>query len=279
MTDPEDLRRALVAAAAAGAGGTPEPPADGPAAALRRMSRAVARLLHADGAVVTGTPDDGVAVATDPLAARLAELEEVVGDGPAVRAPGAGQSVTVLLGAPWPSGVPALDAAAAEAGLPAVTVRAWPVRSRGRAVGVLLLHTTLPPAPVPTPRWPGGGDAEPHGVALVPEADGQLLADALAPALLALLCDERDRPAHVDRAVGMVVAQTGLPPEDARALLRARAWADGQRLTDTAAAVLDRRTRLAGPGTGRGTDRPGGTGRTDPDDDGGDDGRPGTAPA
>jgi hypothetical protein len=44
----------------------------------------------------------------------------------------------------------------------------------------------------------------------------------------------------------MVVAQTGRPPHDAHALLRARAWAEGVRLADVAADVLDRRTAFGG---------------------------------
>jgi len=243
VTDPEDLRRALAAASA-----DPCPGASGeePATALVRLCRAVASLLGADGAaaVGSGTPEGGVAAATGPVGALLTELEELVGDGPGTRALAAPQSLTVRLGdAARPSGIPALDVAAAEVGLPAVVVRAWPIRSSARCVGALVVHTVLPPSPVPTPRR--SEEPVPQGVAAVVEEDGQVLADALAPAVRAVAPDPDGAADRLDRAVGMVVAQTGLPPEDARALLRARAWADGQRLADAAAAVLERRTRLA----------------------------------
>lgn len=250
MTDPEHLRRALAATAAA-AGRARDAPEQGTVAALERLCGAVATLLGADGAAAVGAgpaaAERRVGVATDPVAARLVEIEELVGDGPGTRAArGAGQSVTVRLGdAHRPSGVPALDAAAAGACLPAVVVRAWATRAAGRCVGALVLHSALPPAAVPAPRLPGPQEPEPRGVLLVPEADGQVLADALAPALYALARDEGGAGDRVDRAVGMVVAQTGLPPADARTLLRARAWADGLRLDDAASAVLERRTRLA----------------------------------
>jgi hypothetical protein len=262
VTDPDELRRALDACAARRPGARDE----GPVAWLERLCGAVATLLGADGAAgvaaAGGPAGRRVAVPTGPVAARLVEIEELVGDGPGTRAArGSGQSVTVRLGdAGRPSGLPEIESAVVGSGLPAVEVRAWPVRTAGRCVGALVLHTVLPAPGVPTPRWPGDDAPQPRGVALVAEADGQVLADALAPALLAVASGTEGAggasspggPPHagdagdrLDRAVGMVVAQTGLPPEDARALLRASAWADGQRLDDAATAVLERRTRLA----------------------------------
>lgn len=161
-----------------------------------------------------------------------------MGDGPAVRAFREVRPVTAVLGADTP--VPASLAAfgAAAAGIPGdgrpLVVRAWPVRAARGPVAVLAVHGGAgSPDGRDGPGRPGTADDP-----------GQVLADALAPALLAAPEPPGDGP--VQRAVGMVVAQTGRPPHDAHALLRARAWAEGVRLADVAADVLDRRTAFGG---------------------------------
>jgi hypothetical protein len=235
VTDRHDLLLALARAVArqrAGAG--PE-----------GLCRAAVALLGADGGSVTCAPAEpaGATVcATDEVAARLADLEEVVGDGPAVRAFREGRPVTAVLGADTP--VPASLAAfgAVAAGIPGdgrpLVVRAWPVRAARGPVAVLAVHGAAgSPDGAAGPEGrdgPGGPGTDP----------GQVLADALAPALLG--APEPSGEGPVQRAVGMVVAQTGRPPHDAHALLRARAWAEGVRLADVAADVLDRRTAFGG---------------------------------
>lgn len=237
MTDRHDLLLALARAVArqrAGAG--PE-----------GLCRAAVALLGAEGGSVTCAPAEparATVCATDDVAARLADLEEVVGDGPAVRAFREGRPVTAVLGAdaPVPASLAAFGAAAADIpghGRPLV-VRAWPVRAARGPVAVLAVHGAAggPDGAAGTdgrdePAGPGTGDDP-----------GQVLADALAPALIGAAEPPGDGP--VQRAVGMVVAQTGRPPHDAHALLRARAWAEGVRLADVAADVLDRRTAFGG---------------------------------
>ncbi|WP_282944192.1 ANTAR domain-containing protein [Cellulomonas endometrii] len=86
-------------------------------------------------------------------------------------------------------------------------------------------------------------------------ADGQVLADALAPVLLGVAALGASDRADLHLAIGMVVGQTGLPPEDAHALLRGRAWSQDQRLADVVRQVLDRRVTFPRPD---GPDRPAG---------------------
>lgn len=211
-----------------------------------RLCRAAVELLGARGAALTCAPTQPTryaACVTDDVAARLDEIEEMVGDGPAARAVRDGRSVGTVLGAD------PLAALAAHAAPPAapddrlpvfavlaaevvaedgpVAVRSWPVRSRGAAVAALTVHGI-----------PGSRGTE-------AVADGQVLADALAPALVNPGGD-LGRRTRVQRAVGMVVAQTGLDPADAAAMLRARAWSEGVRVGDLAGAVLARGITFAG---------------------------------
>jgi hypothetical protein len=209
------------------------PPAE-PLAA--RMCRAVVELLDADGGAVTCAPTEDsrfTACATDPLASRLGDLEEVAGEGPGLRAYREQRSVGVLVGQRGPtSGFPLYEAAAVEAAAVhqagPVSVRSWPVRAGGVPVAVLTLYAR-------------GVPVRPHLA-----ADGQVLADALAGALGDAVAPAPGRVprARVHRAVGMVVAQTGLPPTDALALIRARAFAASTGVEQVADQVLDRRLRF-----------------------------------
>lgn len=220
------------------------------APAAERACRRAVDLLGARGGVLMAAPCDvggTPACATDPVAARLGELEQMLGDGPGARAYREGRSVEVPLGPGSPEDGPRdarpHDARPADAlplyrvlaveivaesasGSGPVAVRSWPVRSGTGTLGALTVHG------LPSPR---GGEVV-H--------DGQVLADALAPALHAgatdALRDGGQDAGHVRRAVGMVVAQTHLPPADAAELLRARAWALGLSVVDLATAVLAR---------------------------------------
>lgn len=224
-----------VARSGPGAGtGLRPPPAE-------RLCRAAADLLGASGAALTCAPVGPgrfTACATDEVAVRLAEVEDLVGDGPATRAVRQGRTVGTVLGdgapgrpADLPPDVaevpPVFAVLAADAVAPgsAVAVRSWPVRVDGRAVAALTVH-----GPV-------------AGVTTEALVDGQVLADALGPALVGLAGAPARARRH--RAVGMLVAQTGLAPDDATALLQARAWAEDVAVADLEDAVLDRRASFA----------------------------------
>jgi hypothetical protein len=232
----------------------------GAAPVAERMCRAAVELLDAGGAALTCAPTEPTryrACATDELASLLDQAEEVVGDGPGVRAFRERRSVGTLLGpgpAPraasggrsGPESGPATDRGCeapaerlavfellagdlAPAGL---HVRAWPVRGAAGPLAVLTVH----------------GVHTQRGTELV--ADGQVLADAMAPALRAVSAEAARSRADLHRAVGMVVAQTGSAPDDAHALVRGRAWSEGMTLADVVQGVLERRVRFAGPGAG-----------------------------
>jgi hypothetical protein len=220
-----------------------------------RMCRAAVELLDADGAALTCAPTEPTryrACATDELASLLDEAEEVVGDGPGVRAFREQRSVGTLLGPDPGTGaasraapgaapaepasgatverLPVFELLAADVAPAGLHVRAWPVRGGSGPLAVLTVHG------VPAQR----------GTELV--ADGQVLADALAPALRAVSAAGTRSRADLHRAVGMVVAQTGTAPDDAHALIRGRAWSQGVPLAEVVQGVLERRVRFAGPG-------------------------------
>jgi hypothetical protein len=243
VTDRLLLLRAL-AEAVARSGGAPDSGVCPPA--VERLCSAAAALLGASGAALTCAPAGAArytACATDDVAARLAELEELVGDGPASRAARHGRSVGTVLGpgapgrpAELPPDVPevppvfaVLAGGVVDPGA-AVSVRSWPVRVDGRPVAALTVHG---PARCATTE------------AL---ADGQVLADALGPALVGPAVAARSARARRHRAVGMLVAQTGLAPDDAVALLRARAWSEDVPVADLEDAVLARRATFADGG-------------------------------
>jgi hypothetical protein len=210
---------------------------------VARMCRAVVDLLDVDGGSVTCAPaDEGRAVlcSTDPFARRVAEIEEVTGEGPGLAAFREQRSAAALLGVraggvpgpertiAFPLFVAALGEAADLDAEGAVEVRSWPV---------LTLH------------------ARGAYRRALPVAEGQVLADALSGSIAgggptaAVRQTEERRRARVHRAVGMVVAQTGLPPADALALLRARAFTGSTGLSEVVEAVLDRRLAFSGDRT------------------------------
>lgn len=221
---------------------------------IARMCRAVVDLLDVDGGSVTcAATEDGrsTVCVTDAVARQIGQIEEVTGEGPTIEAFRRRCSVGVLVGlragrlpaaptaqdAEHPMFAAALGDAAQVQTRGAVEVRAWPVRAGGVPVAVLTLYSR-------------GQFRRP-----LPVAEGQVLADALSGAVggtgsgAAVLAAEAERRARVHRAVGMVVAQTGLPPRDALALLRARAFAGTTTLDVVAGEVLDRRVEFSGDPT------------------------------
>ncbi|MEU4666479.1 ANTAR domain-containing protein [Amycolatopsis sp. NPDC023774] len=228
---------------------------DTPLSRAWRRVKDEARLLHVDvtvaalcdsavawlgvaGASVlvsTGPGRQEVRVATDDLAAVLAEIEVTVGEGP-VRSARELQS-PVLVGdfdaaeqtRRWPLYAPL----AVQAGVHAQFV--LPLRVGLVDVGTVVFHRK---APVPL--------------------EPVLLADALAygELMLLLLLDEQGgvagdepmnlslRAAQVHQATGMVAAQLDIGLDDAFAALRARAFAEQRPLSELAADVVSRRFRF-----------------------------------
>ena len=197
-----------------------------------RLCQASTTILGADGAALTLSytePTRLTVCATDDVAAHLEDLQDVLGEGPGPDAYRTGRMVRTSLGEDasrwWPN-----FAAAAHSAVGPVTISALPIRPGMDVLGVLTLYQ-LPARPL---------ERDP--------AVAQFLADAVGAALLrdgGLKTDVGDGPwsarAHVDQATGMVVAQLGVSPEDAVALLRAHAYADGASMGEIAMEVIERR--------------------------------------
>ena len=197
-----------------------------------RLSRAAAAILGADGAAITlcYTETTRLTVcATDEIAARLEDLQDVLGEGPGPDAYSTGRMVRAALGdraaRRWPA-----FAAAAQAELGLVAISAIPIQPGIDVLGVLTLYQR-PARPL---------EKEP--------TVAQFVADTLGAALLrdgGLQEDMGNGPwstqAQVHQAAGMVIAQLGVGPDDALALLRAHAYADGASMATIARAVVERR--------------------------------------
>lgn len=197
-----------------------------------RLCQASTAILGADGAALTLSytePARLTVCATDEIAARLEDLQDVLGEGPGPDAYRTGRMVRTAVGEDaarwWPN-----FAAAARAAVGPVAISALPIRPAMDVLGVLTLYQ-LPARPL---------EREP--------TVAQFLADAVGAALLrdgGLKADTGEGPwssrALVDQAAGMVVAQLGVSPEDAVALLRAHAYADNASMTDIAMEVIERR--------------------------------------
>lgn len=221
MDENADLMALLARAVARGPAEEPLP---------QRLCRACLEVLGAQGAAITlaaTRPERLTVWATDRTSAGLENLQDVIGEGPGQDAFDSGRPVVVRVdaGTPGPYAVFA-DMAADLSG--AVTIWALPMRPSGTTIGVLTLYRD-------------------SGVLGRTLTEAQLIADAIGAALLedaqtevpSSLVAWSDR-AVVHQAIGMVVAQLGVPPVDALALLRAHAYTFSTTLKSVAWAVVSR---------------------------------------
>ena len=206
-----------------------------------RLCRSATDVLGAEGGAITLAytgPERVTLCVTDDRAARLEDLQDLLGQGPGPTAYRTGHQVHVLVGdgdRRWPQ----FESSVLEAFGP-INVHAIPIRPDHTTLGVFTCHV--------------GSD---RGL-LLGRSSAQFLADAVGVALLrdpAAPVDVPGRPpgtsdedkqapwssrAQVHQATGMVVAQLGIGPADALALLRAHAFARGATLDEVAAFVTDR---------------------------------------
>ena len=207
-----------------------------------RLCRAAVELLGASGGSMTlasADPERLTVFSTDPVAARLEDLQDVLGEGPGFDAYRTRQAVSLTLGAKDAPFRMFSDMAVRAAG--EVTIHALPMRSAAQAVGVLTVYT------------------EAGAELMRPLDDAQFLADAVGAALLEDPTTHASGDAWLDRArvhqaTGMIVAQLGIGVDDALALLRAHAFAQETTMDDIATTVVDRRLSF-----GRSDDAPGET--------------------
>jgi hypothetical protein len=218
----------------------------GPLAA--RLCDACTEILGADAGILTLTSaTERLTVRTaEPAFTQLEDLQMVLGEGPAALAFAEGRTVVAHLdGSEGHSGpgahqdhlqsradddaaYPVFATLAADIDGP-VTVYAVPMRPSGRVVGVLTLYLR-------------------DGELARPLEEAEFLADAAGAALLGDpdTADVSSQPtwperARMHQATGVVVAQLGVAPADALAVLRAHAFGRASTLESVVADVLARR--------------------------------------
>ena len=200
-----------------------------------RLCAAYRDVASTTGAAVTmwyGEPHRITLAATDSTAARLEDLQEVIGEGPGHSAWQSGRIESVVVpdrraATRWPAFTDAAAAQVEFAVLHAVPIRPW-----DETLGVVTTYQL----PHPPPDL------------LIGDDERQFLANAVGAALIRDTRAVEDQqvgawssPARIHQAAGMVVARLHVSPEDALALLRAHAYADDVTLSHIADSVLARR--------------------------------------
>lgn len=211
-----------------------------------RLCRSATSLLGADGAAITLAytgPHRVTLCVTDDRAARLEDLQDLLGEGPGPTAYRTGRRVHLLVGNGdhrWPR----FEASAHES-LGSINVHAIPIRPDSTTLGVFTCHLAA------------------GQQLLLSMVTAQFLADAVGVALLRdpdaqTVGGGRDTGAwssrsRIHQATGMVVAQLGIQPADALALLRAHAFAKDAPLDEVATSVTNRMLDFSSTDHGNGS--------------------------
>lgn len=229
MEEPDQVR-VLRQLAQVVAGSAPDAPLS------LRLCLACTSILDVQGGALTlayDEPGRTTLCVTDEDAARLEDLQEVLGEGPSFAASREDRLVAVTVddGADdrWPHFA---EAARTVLGGPC-TVVAVPISPGDRPLGVATFYRRRPDTALPLPA---------RTVQLLVDAVGVALtrADAGDEALQERAGSWGER-SRINQAVGMVMAQLRVRPDDALALLRAHAYAHAASLPQIAADVLERR--------------------------------------
>jgi hypothetical protein len=176
-----------------------------------------------------------VLLATDALAERVAELEQVLAQGPGIDAMTSGLPMAAddlingVSAHRWPLFAPE----AVEAGVAAI--HAYPITVSRAAIGVVELFS----------RHRTRMSSDQHRQALaVTELIGLALIDPLSSGTIGA-----GLRMSVHQAAGMVMVQTGMSIKDALVLLRSTAFTEDAQLTDLAADVIAGRRRFGKVGS------------------------------
>jgi hypothetical protein len=199
------------------------------------LVRACVVILGVDGAAITlanTRPERVTLCFTDETAARLEDLQDVLGEGPSARAYAQDEIVGLHVGDDRVRLWPRFTDAAREM-LGELSLHAVPIRPGRNVLGVLSVYSR-------TRRALSRDDKT-----------TQILVNAVGVALIddAEEMANRDNPLadgpwsardQIHQATGMVIAQLGVAPEDALAMLRAHAYAHDLTLADISEQVLTR---------------------------------------
>jgi GAF domain-containing protein len=218
-------------------------PEDWPATLVERCRRRTV----VDGvclALVTSTTTGGlqfagVVAATDALAARVEEIQFVVGSGPCLEALRSGRAVgSPDLASPAEDRWQAFTAEMGELGVRAVF--AFPLVVGAIQIGVLELHRGTTGPLDPDEQAEARVHADAATAVLLHLQDRSTAGDAGGPPLAAIV----DIQAVVHQASGMVAVQLGVGLGTALARLRAHAWVQQEPLAAVSAAVVARTLRF-----------------------------------
>jgi ANTAR domain/GAF domain len=198
-----------------------------------RLCEASRRMLDSDGVALTlDYLRQGrlTLYASNDLAASLEDLQEVVGEGPGFDAARSGSIVVGTFGSDDDGQWDALRERL-EHGTFHGTIVAIPLGGDGAQVGVMTLHRD--PSIESENVEEAGFIGATVGAAIVEHSHD-----------IAARQDGHDAWLHrskIHQATGMVVAQVGIRPEDAMALLRGQAFARGVTLEVVAQDIIDRK--------------------------------------
>jgi hypothetical protein len=208
-----------------------------------RLCAAAVELLPVSGASMS-LRSDGLPVrlgASDATAARIADVQGTLGEGPCLDAAAAGTAVIacdLTRGADagrWP----VFAEEATGAGVRAVY--SLPLGDARVCVGTLDLYRDSPGEPTRRELSTGQLVAGVVTVALMSLPRGEWTGMRGDDSWLSRLTSDHD---EIHQAIGMIMAQLGIGPEDALARLRAYAFADGSTAGVAAREVLAHRKRF-----------------------------------
>lgn len=213
------------------------------------LCAACARLLPVSGSSVSISGGRGIRVtwcASDRVAARLAELQYTVGDGPCQSALDQGAPVVAadLTGGADARRWPIFAQEAVALGVRAVF--SLPLGVSGAAVGTLDLYSEraggLTEPDMRTALWVR--DAVTYALMGLPAAEHDSAEEEAPDEMASWVAYSEADHTEVYQAVGMVMVQLGLEPEQALDRLRARAYVDGRTVSQVAREVLARKLRF-----------------------------------
>ena len=202
-----------------------------------RLCRAFTRFASADGGAISlgfMTSERTVLCVTDDLVSLLEDVQDTLREGPSLDALRTAQPVVSTSWADQLRRWPVLMTSAPPS-VSSTLLHAFPMLPERTLVGVVTLHVRQA-RPLTQPVDDLAFLADVVGAAIVggvPDGDGDQV-----------LWSERDR---ISQATGMIVAQLGLSPIDALAVLRAHAFAHEASVAEISRAVLARELDFAHP--------------------------------